>query len=640
MTKQPSLSEQQGYYRYNPTGLEQKGAARLFPYTGEDGAIRYILTKLSENMLAQGKLSAPWSLLLTELEKKASKLAEDWVNIATLLVDCEIFQSGWFNFDLPPDEQFNSSYIRERKKLLQQLMAAKIAVTKVDKSLPVSERNEKQRQLFFEALTKVDGSQPPIMMAIHQRDGGLSDNEFARQRLAGANPTIIRRVQGTDQGFIQSLASQPYKLANNGNVDLIKAAGENRLFVADYPLLKDLQVTDLQPGKYVGSPIALFYRTDKGLEPVLIEVEKGRVVTPAISGSAADDWMRAKLYVQTADATHHELIAHLTYTHLAMEALAIATPRQLPYNHPVHQLLSPHFQFLIAINNRGNSILLAEGAAIDNLMATTFKTSEKLMSKAYREKSFWYYSLLNDIELRGIEPKFLPDFPYRDDALLLWEAIAKYVTRFLQRYYLDDKAVQQDPYLQAWTEELAAPLNTRSQSDFPQVPAWLPKELVTESGIVPAELPAYPRVPGFTKIGSLQQLIDIATITIFTCGPQHAAMNFSQFDYISYVPNAPLANYSRPETPGSLEEFLPPTDKDLLQMQLTSGLSGIRWGNLGSSDLIQFAQKGDRQVLAQFQNDLSLIEGTIKGRNKQRFIDSGVEYPYLLPSRIPNSINI
>jgi arachidonate 15-lipoxygenase len=636
MTKQPSLSEQQGYYRYNPSGLEQKGAARLFPYTGEDGAIRYILTKLSENLLAKGKLSAPWSLLLTELEKKVSKLEEDWVNIATLLVDCEIFQSGWFNFDLPPDEQFNSSYIRERKKLVQQLMAAKIAVCKVDKNLPVLQRNEEQRKLFFAALTEVDGRQPPMMSAIHKRDGGLSDHEFARQRLAGANPTVIRRVQAIDQGFIQSLGSRLYKLANNENVDLIKAAGENRLFVADYPLLKDLGVTDLQPGKYVGSPRALFYRTDKGLEPVLIEVEKGRVVTPAISGGEADDWMRAKLYVQTADATHHQLIAHFTYTHLAMEALAIATPRQLPYNHPVHQLLSPHFQFLIAINNRGNSIL----SAIDNLIAPTLKTSKRLMSKAYREKSFWYYSLLNDIELRGIEPKFLADFPYRDDGLLLWEAIAKYVTRFLQRYYSDDKAVQQDPYLQAWAEELAAPLNIRPKSDFPQVPAWLPQELVAESDIVPEELPAYQRIPGFTKIGSLQQLIDIATITIFTCGPQHAAMNFSQFDYISYVLNAPLANYSRPETPGSLEEFLPPTDRDLLQMQLTSGLSGIRWGNLGSSDLIQFAQKGDRQILTQFQNDLSLIEGTIKGRNQQRFTDSGVEYPYLLPSQIPNSINI
>lgn len=639
MTKYTSLKEQQGYYRYHPYGLEQKGSARLFPYTGEDGTVRYVLTKIYQNLLQQGKLSEPWSLLLTEVEKKVSKLEEDWLNISTLLVDCEVFQSGWFNFNLPPNEQFNSSYIRERKKLLQTIMAVNKAVATVDKNLPTLTRNEQQRKLFFQALAK-DGINPPIVSIIHQRDGGLSDKEFVRQRVAGANPTVLRRVQAIDQGFLQALATQPYKLANNGAIDLIKSASENRLFIADYPLLRDLKVTDLQPGKYVGSPVALFHHTDKGLEPVLIEVEKGRVVTPGITGQAADDWERAKLYFQTADATHHELIAHLSYTHLAMEALAIATPRQLPSNHPVYQLLSPHFKFLIAINNRDNTIFFAKGAAIDSLMAPTVESSSRLMNKAYREKSFWYYSLLNDIEVRGIEPQLLPDFPYRDDALLLWEAIAKYTTRYLQRYYPDDKAVQQDPYLQAWADELSAPLNTRPKSDFPQVPAWFPKELVAESGIEPQELPSYPRIPGFTKIGSLQQLIDIATITIFTCGPQHAAVNFSQYDYFGYVPNAPLANYSRPDTPASLEEFLPSTDKDLQQMRLTSALSGIYWGNLGSSDLIQFADKIDRQILAQFQNDLLEIENKIKARNQQRLTDSGVEYPYLLPSRIPNSINI
>ncbi|WP_353929260.1 lipoxygenase family protein [Okeanomitos corallinicola TIOX110] len=640
MEKQPSLQEQQGYYRYDPNHLDQKGYARLFPYTGEDGTIRYIAKKLGEDLLAQGKLSAPWSLLINELDQKLGDLKENWFNISTLLVNCQVFQSGWFNFDLPPNEQFNSSYIQERKKLIQIISAIKKAVEKVDQKLPPSQKNAEQRKLFYQALTKDGNFQTPVMSFIHQRDGGLSDREFVRQRLAGANPTIIRRVQANDKDLIQSLATQPYKLANNGGVDLIKSASENKLFIADYPIFKDLQITDLQNGKYVGSPVALFHHTDKGLEPVLIELEKGRIITPAISGDLADDWMRAKLYVQTADATHHELIAHLSYTHLAMEALAIATPRQLPTNHPVYQLLSPHFKFLIAINHRANSILLEPGSAVDNLFAPTLPTSYKLTNKAYREKSFWYYSLLNDIEVRGIEPKLLPDFPYRDDSLLLWEAIAKYTTRYLQRYYPDDKAVVQDIYLQNWAEELGAPLNTRPKSDFPHIPAWLPQELITASGIEPQELPSYPRVPGFTKIGSLQQLIDIATIVIFTCGPQHAALNFSQFDYFGYAPNAPLANYSRPGTPATLEEFLPPTSKDFQQMQLSFALGGINWSKLGSSDLIQFADRIDRQILNQFQNDLWEIESKIKSRNQQRLINSGVEYPYLLPSRIPNSINI
>ncbi|WP_313954453.1 lipoxygenase family protein [Anabaena subtropica] len=629
-------TEQQGHYRYNPIGLNQKGAARIFPYTGEDGALLYVLTKLREDALKQGKLSEPWSLLLKQFDQAIASIDKTWLDLSTLLVDWEVFQSGWFNLYLPPNEQFNPSYVRERREMGQRLSAAK-------KAAESTTGIEQQRALFYQSLessAKANKYQfpyiptRPVASVIHKRDGGLSDREFVRQRLAGQNPMVLRRVQPTDQALLQSWT------IHSSTVNLIQSAGENRLFVADYPLFKDLKVTELQSGKYLGNPVAVFHRSEGGLEPILIELEKGRVVTPTQIGGGADDWTRAKLYVQSADATHHELFSHLSYTHLAMEVLAIATPRQLPSNHPFYQLLSPHLQFLLAINQRGNQILLQEGSAISSLMAPVREVSLGLMNKAYRERIFWDYALPNDIERRGIETKFLPEYPYRDDALLLWEAIAKYTSSYLQRHYLDDKAVLKDPYLQAWANELSTPLNTRPKSEFPQLPTWCPPEWAITSGLQPQELPPHPRIPGFTKITSLQQLIDIATIIIFTCGPQHAAVNFSQFDYFGYVPNAPFALYSRPDTPVSLPELLPPAEKELKQMELTFALSGISWGKLGSSELIQFANRGDRQILSQFQSELVEIETKIKIRNQKRLVNTGVDYPYLLPSRIPNSINI
>ncbi|MBU7587476.1 MAG: lipoxygenase, partial [Nostoc sp. TH1S01] len=579
------------------------------------------------------------SLLLEQVEKVIHTLDEGWVQLAVFLVDLEIFQSGWFNFNLPPDEQFNVSYVRERRTMGQRLMAATKAAEAVGN---VTDKSEQQRSQFYQEL-EASGSLSdrylptrPVVSRIYQRDGGLTDAEFARQRLAGQNPIVLRRVQSAEQAILQAWTNQSYKLADGTLIDLGNSASENRLFIADYPLLQNLTTADLQPGRYVGSPVGLFYRSQERLEPVLIQVEKGKVLTP----TDADDWMRAKLYFQTADVTHHELITHLCYTHLAMEAFTIATPRQLPSNHPLYRLLRPHLQFLLAINTRGNAILLGEGAAIDNLMAPTRDVSLGLINQAYRERPFAEYSLLNDIERRGIEVEFLPEFPYRDDALLLWDAIAQYTTSYLQRYYPDDQAVQQDPYLQAWAAELGAPLDTRSRAEFPQAPSWLPQELISETGLDLPELPSYPRVPGFGEITSLQQLIDITTQIIFTCGPQHAAVNFSQFDYVTYVPNAPFALYSPPDTPSKLEELLPSPEKDLAQMQLTFALSGIYWGQLGSSDLIQFSDKRDRQTLAEFQNALVDIEDKIKARNQFRRDETGVEYTYLLPSRIPNSINI
>lgn len=631
-----SPTEQQGHYRYDPTALDQQGPARLFPHAGEDGVWRYVLTQLRHNLLAQGQLSEPLSLLLHQLEQTHQSLGQAWSQFATLLVDLKILQSGWFNVNLPPTEQFSTAFVRERRAMTATLLAAKTAAK-------LYADTTARRSQFYQVLEDL-GRTRPVVSQIHGREGGLSDREFARQRVAGQNPMVLRQIQPADQSSLQMWAEQ---VGSHASVDLIQAAAANRLFVADYPLLAKLTPADLQAGRYVGSPIAVFYRSNTALEPVLIQVEPGRFATP--TQPDVDRWMQAKLFVQTADVTYHELIVHLCDTHLAMEAFAIATPRQLPKTHPLYRLLRPHFRFLLAINTRGNTILLGEGAAIDNLMAPTRAASLAIINQAYRSRSFQDYALPTVMAQRGLSSDVLPEFPYRDDALLLWNAIARYVTQYLQRYYPDDRAVQQDSYLQAWAAELGAPLDSRPATEFPQAPAWIPPEWLQQTSLTVDPLPTYPRVPEFPpaaeadegcSLTSVQQVIDIATQIIFTCGPQHAAVNFSQFDYVGYAPNAPLALYGRPDTATSVKQLLPNADQDLAQMELSFALSGIRWGTLGSSELMQFVDMGDRQALAQFQADLAAIEVKISARNQQRLADSGVEYPYLLPSRIPNSINI
>ncbi len=75
-------------------------------------------------------------------------------------------------------------------------------------------------------------------------------------------------------------------------------------------------------------------------------------------------------------------------------------------------------------------------------------------------------------------------------------------------------------------------------------------------------------------------------------------------------------------------------------MQLTFSLSSINWNKLASPEFIQLTDKIEKQVLAQFQSYLLEIECKITAPNQQPFIGTGVKYSYLLPSRIPNSINI
>ncbi len=633
---QRSLQQQQGHYRYDPTQLSQAAPARIFPHAGEDGALRYVLTELRHNLLERGQLSPPLTWALEQIESSDHQLTETWLKLTTLLVDFKIFQSDLFNFYLPPDEQFNAEFVQLRRQMGEALNAA----DKKAKNLNLSEAAQVQRLQFYQTLEEHGRSRPKIIK-IHDRDGGLSDREFARQRLSGPNPTSIKRVCDREN-LSDWQRDRVCALSNGETISLDAAADQNRLFLLEYPFLKFSPV-ELQIGRYVGSPKTLFYRGEQGLEPLLIQLESGGKTYT--SNSDADDWMRSKLFVQVADITQHELLTHLCYTHLSMEAFAIATPRRLPATHPVYRLLKPHFRFLLAINTRGNAILLGEGAAIDSLMAPTREASIAVMNRAYRDRSFESYALPTDLKHRGVESEFLSDYPYRDDAQLLWDAIYRYVTAYLQRYYLDDLTVQQDTNLQSWAAELGAPLNTRSRTEFAQAPDWVSPEIAAEAGLSIA-LPNYPRVPGFPShrnpgtIVTLQQLIDAATQIIFTCSAQHAAVNFSQFDYFGYPPNAPLAAYTKPDVSASLDEMLPKPAQDLAQIELTFALSGILWSRLGSDDMIQFVDQGDRAILHQFQADLRTIETEIQTRNRMRDRDTGIDYPYLLPSRIPNSINI
>ncbi len=625
-----SPDQQQGHYRYDPTQLHQAGSARIFPHAGQDGTLQYILSELRHNLVKQGQLSQPWTLLLEQVESGTRTLEETWAKLTTLLVDFEIFQSGLFNFNLPPDEQFSVDFVRLRREMGKALTAAKKAA---EDSLP-----ESPRSAFYQTLEQHNRPRPKVA-EIHDRDGGLSDREFAYQRLVGPNPMSLRRV--VDRSELHRWQTSCVR-SDGEALDFDEAANQNRLFVLDYPALQ-FAPADLQVGRYVGSPRALFYQGSQGLEPLLIQLEAGGKITALGDG---DEWMRSKLYVQVADITQHELLTHLCFTHLAMEAFAIATPRQLPANHPFSRLLKPHFRFLLAINTRGNAILLGEGAAIDKLMAPTRAASLSLMNRAYRERLFESYAYPQDLSDRGVEPEFLPEYPYRDDARLLWEAIERYVTTYLHRYYVDDRAVQQDLYLQNWAAELGAPLNTRSKNEFAQAPDWIPQDIAAQVGLSIEELPDFPRVPGFPtsqnpgEIKTLQQAIAVATQVIFTCSAQHAAVNFSQFDYFGYVPNAPLAAYSQPDVPASLKQLLPSPEQELGQMELTFALSGVLYSRLGGSDMMQFTDLGDVQILSQFQSELQKIEQEIAKRNQHRLSKFGSDYPYLLPSRIPNSINI
>ncbi len=434
------------------------------------------------------------------------------------------------------------------------------------------------------------------------RDTYRLDRTFARMRLAGPNPVMLERVREPDRKMPVTEAHYQVAMADSED-SLSRAGAEGRLFQLDFALLDGL-LEGTFPGvrKYMPAPIALFAvpraGDDRALRPVAIQTEqRNSAQSPVLTPDAGEAWLVAKNAVQVADGCYHEAVSHLARTHFLVEPFVIATKRQLSERHPLHVLLSPHFEGTLYINDSAQSALIAPEGGVNRLAAVIGVHSYPFDDAA----------LESQLVARGVDdPDTLPDYPFRDDGRLLWAAIEAWVSRYLALYYADDDHVQGDYELQAWAAEL----------------------LSFEGG----------RVRGFGEEGGIRTrdyLIKVVTTLIFTGSAQHAAVNFPQGSVMSYTPAQPLAAYapSTPTTP--LLDVLPPLDQALSQTELGRSLGLAYYTQLGRYAKDTFEDPRVADPLAAFQADLDRIEAEIHERNKHRD-----PYTDLLPSKIPQSINI
>jgi arachidonate 15-lipoxygenase len=122
---------------------------------------------------------------------------------------------------------------------------------------------------------------------------------------------------------------------------------------------------------------------------------------------------------------------------------------------------------------------------------------------------------------------------------------------------------------------------------------------------------------------------------------QHAAVNFPQYDVMSYVPYMPLAGYTpaptRKEglTVNDYLAMLPPAETALLQVNLGYFLGSVHYTTLGKYPFWHFPDHRVNAPQAEFVNELARIGQTIEVRNAHRR-----PYNTLAPAGIPQSINI
>lgn len=443
----------------------------------------------------------------------------------------------------------------------------------------------------------------------------MEDEEFARQRLDGINPVLIKLATEIPEKF--PVTDEIVRGIIPECTSLEQLIAEQRLFLLDYEILHGLEP---RLGRFCVAPICLFWKNDLGqLMPLAIQLGQSPAEAPVIFTPKDDKWvwLMARTFLQSADGTYHEVVAHLTRTHLAMETFWVAACRTLPPQHPLHVLLKPHFTGTVEINYEARHSLIAPKGPIDETIAIGAEGSLTLVGLEYERWTFDTTNPIKDLENRGLlSEDVLSGYHYRDDALKLFSTIKTYVNDLLRVYYPDDETVQQDSELQSWGRELSSKEGGRIKG--------LP---VQKNG----------------GIGTFEALHAIVSQVIFVCSVEHSAVNNGQYAQLGWIPNTPGAMYLEPPKDRSPREeanlvyALPGAHAVGQQLTLVHLLSAKTLTPLGmyAPDFFNGVMPA-RNAIDRFRGSLDDIGREINERNK------GLEVPYryLQPWNIARSIAV
>jgi hypothetical protein len=284
---------------------------------------------------------------------------------------------------------------------------------------------------------------------------------------------------------------------------------------------------------YAGRCI-LYTRNSGVTVPVSIELETldqaMRVYTPNLS---AEVWLLAKLVIASLDSGVHQLVSHWLRTHACVEPYIIATRRELSPLNPVYKLLEPHFRYTMRINANARKVLINAGGIVEQSF-TPGPYCMELSASAYASWRFNEQGVPHDLKKRGLvevgaDGKLksrIPNYPYADDALQIWDALYTFAGDYLKLYYNDAEPAEKvtaDGEVQRWWDAI-------QKEGHPDT---------TE---------------GWPVLDTVESLQDILATIMWVGSGHHAAVNFGQYLNSAYMPYMPsMINRKIPDK-GSPEE--------------------------------------------------------------------------------------
>ncbi|EHH64670.1 Arachidonate 5-lipoxygenase [Macaca fascicularis] len=462
------------------------------------------------------------------------------------------------------------------------------------------------------------------------------DLMFGYQFLNGCNPVLIRRCTELPEKF--PVTTEMVECSLERQLSLKQEVQQGNIFIVDFELLDGIDANKTDPCtlQFLAAPICLLYknlankivpiaiqRPDQGppikvlpgarqvklwaeLETKTTEGHHGRwgqepgqfwyatfdndlsqipgdenpIFLPS---DAKYDWLLAKIWVRSSDFHVHQTITHLLRTHLVSEVFGIAMYRQLPAVHPIFKLLVAHVRYTIAINTKAREQLICECGLFDKANATGGGGHVQMVQRAMKDLTYASLCFPEAIKARGMESKEdIPYYFYRDDGLLVWEAIRMFTAEVVGIYYESDQVVQEDPELQDFVNDVYVYGMRGRKSSVTDWCSWIPN--------APPTMRAPP--PTAKGVVTIEQIVDTLPDRGRSCWHLGAVWALSQFQ-----------------------------ENELF---------------LGMYPEEHFIEKPVKAAMARFRKNLEAIVSVIAERNKKKQLP----YYYLSPDRIPNSVAI
>ena len=451
------------------------------------------------------------------------------------------------------------------------------------------------------------------------RDNFLDNKYLGYQRVAGMNPVVLEGVN--NENPLPSFFKVNAEVLNITEDEYIKAYDDNLFYMTDYSMLKPLfdnpgEVEGMK--KYIMPAIALYKMKDDGtLEIQAIQLdatsETESDTNPIITPSDKR-WNMARTFIQAADGTHQELWTHATRIHYILESVIMVSWRQLGEKHPLLALLKPHLKFTLSVNVNPLFQKSPDGTipSFGKMFGCDNETLVSFMGQGMREYSFKKFILPIELQNRHVtDPRLV--YPYRDDGLLMWEEIKRFVGDYIKLWYKSDSDVCGDFELQNWANELGGSRKEMycGLTDFP------------------------------TNFTNVDELIDIIAHIIFISTAHHSSVHFPQYECAGFPPNLPFSAYAPPltdpqeyQSEAGLVKFFPPYEQAFEQAFIFY-LTNFKVNRIGQFDTKNTSELL-KDIITKHQSNLHEIHKTITDRNKVR----PYHYTNMDPKNIPNSVTV